>query len=148
LAFEHAFPLPATVLALGLIAAGFLLAKGESLGRPLSFTCAGALIFLGLLDFRFSLLNGLIFGAAMNALTDMLPTGGGPQRSLKRTHCVVQKACKWRENVSATRADVIQLRVVAVELSPPAAHAAAGLSIGKKGVEDNTIDATVSNSFT
>jgi hypothetical protein len=45
---------------LGLIAGGFLLAKGESLGRPLSFICADALVFLGLLVFNFGLLNGLL----------------------------------------------------------------------------------------
>jgi hypothetical protein len=70
LAFERSFPLPDTVLSLGLIAAGVLLARGGSLARPLSFTCAGALIFLGLLDFSFSLLNGLLSGAALNALAD------------------------------------------------------------------------------
>ena len=70
LAFEHSFPLPDTVLALGLIAAGYLLTRAEPLGRSLSFTCAGALIFLGLLDFSFSLLNGLLSGAPLNALTD------------------------------------------------------------------------------
>ena len=69
LAFEHSFPLPDTVLALGLIAAGYLLTRAEPLGRSLSFTCAGALIFLGLLDFSFSLLNGLLSGAPLNALT-------------------------------------------------------------------------------
>jgi hypothetical protein len=70
LAFEHSFPLPDTMLALALIAAGFLLARGGALGRPLSFACAGALIFLGLLDFSFGLLNGLLVGAALNAIAD------------------------------------------------------------------------------
>jgi hypothetical protein len=38
---------------------------------------------------------------------------------------------------------VIQLRVVAVQVSPPAADAAAGLSHREKGVEDDAINAFV-----
>src|SRR5262249_14382820 len=38
---------------------------------------------------------------------------------------------------------VIQLRVVTVQAAPPAAHAAAGLPHGEKGIEDNTIHAIV-----
>jgi hypothetical protein len=38
---------------------------------------------------------------------------------------------------------VIELRVIPVELSPPAAHAAAGLSHGEKGIEDDPIHAIV-----
>jgi hypothetical protein len=70
LAFEHSFPLPDTVLALGLIAAGYFLTRSEPLGRPLSFTCAGALFFLGLLDSSFSVLNGRLSGPAWYALLD------------------------------------------------------------------------------
>jgi hypothetical protein len=38
---------------------------------------------------------------------------------------------------------VIQLRVVAVQASPPAAHAAAGLPQTEEGVEDDAIHAII-----
>src|SRR5262247_1622537 len=57
----------------------------------------------------------------------------------------------WRRSVQAagecpchlTQMLVIQLRVVTVQAAPPAAHAAAGLPHGEKGIEDNTIHAIV-----
>jgi hypothetical protein len=73
-AFERAFPLPDGVLALGLLAAGILPATGRSWARVLTLPCAGALVFLGLLDFSFNLQNGIyasslvdgVFAAAIN----------------------------------------------------------------------------------
>lgn len=58
-AYEHSFPLPDSVMAVGCIVAGYLLLNGKALGGSLSLVCAGALIFLGLLDFSFNLQNGV-----------------------------------------------------------------------------------------
>jgi len=58
-AYEHSFPLPDIVLAIVLLAAGILLLSGNPRGRKLSLVAAGALIFLGLLDFSFNIQNGV-----------------------------------------------------------------------------------------
>ena len=58
-AYEHSFPLPDGVLALLLLAAGILLLRSRLAGRTLSLIAAGALVFLGLLDFSFNLQNGV-----------------------------------------------------------------------------------------
>lgn len=58
-ACEHSFPLPDTILALGLLAAALLLYQGKPAGRTIALACSGALIFLGVLDFSFNLLNGM-----------------------------------------------------------------------------------------
>jgi len=62
-AFEHAFPLPDLLLALALIRAAVLLRGGDAAaqrrGRTLSLLCAGALVFLGVLDFSFNIQNGM-----------------------------------------------------------------------------------------
>jgi hypothetical protein len=47
------------VLAAGLLAAGTMLIGGRPLGRSLSRLCAGGLMFLGLVDLTFNLLNGV-----------------------------------------------------------------------------------------
>lgn len=61
--FEHSFPLPDLLLALALFRAAALLSSTEphrqAWGRSLSLLCAGALLFLGVLDFSFNLQNGL-----------------------------------------------------------------------------------------
>ena len=57
--YEHAFPLPDGALAILLLVAGILLMKSRPWGRPLSLIAAGALVFLGLLDFSFNLQNGI-----------------------------------------------------------------------------------------
>lgn len=66
--FEHAFPLPDTTLALGLLAAGALQLRGHALGQALSLACAGGLIFLGLVDFSFNLQNGIYIGGLADGL--------------------------------------------------------------------------------
>jgi hypothetical protein len=58
-AFEHSFPLPDCLLAITLIISAVLLLKGRPLGRALSLVAAGALVFLGLLDFSFNIQNGM-----------------------------------------------------------------------------------------
>lgn len=58
-AYEHSFPLPDIVLAIVLLAAGILLLSGNPRGRKFSLVAAGALIFLGLLDFSFNIQNGV-----------------------------------------------------------------------------------------
>ena len=57
--YEHSFPLPDGVLAILLLIAGILLMRSRPAGRPLSLVAAGALVFLGLLDFSFNLQNGI-----------------------------------------------------------------------------------------
>ena len=61
--FESAFPLPDGLLALALVRAAALLrsplVSRQRTGRSLSLACAGALVFLGVLDFSFNVQNGL-----------------------------------------------------------------------------------------
>jgi hypothetical protein len=58
-AYEHAFPLPDSILALALITSAIIILKGRPSGRKLSLICAGSLMFLGVLDFSFNILNGV-----------------------------------------------------------------------------------------
>ena len=58
-AYEHSFPLPDGLLAILLLAAGILLLLNNPLGSKLSLVAAGALVFLGLLDFSFNIQNGI-----------------------------------------------------------------------------------------
>jgi hypothetical protein len=57
--YEHSFPLPDGLLALLLLAAGILTLLNNPLGNHLSVIAAGALIFLGVLDFSFNIQNGV-----------------------------------------------------------------------------------------
>lgn len=75
LVYEHAFPLSDICLALLLLASGILLLRRKALGTTLSLIAAGALVFLGLLDFSFNIQNGvylasvadLVFNGFINA---------------------------------------------------------------------------------
>jgi hypothetical protein len=58
-AYEHSFPLPDGLLAILLLVAGTLLLLNNPLGINLSLVAAGALVFLGVLDFSFNIQNGL-----------------------------------------------------------------------------------------
>ena len=58
-AYENSFPLPDTLLAILLLVAGERLMRSRPGGRALSLIAAGALVFLGLLDFSFNLQNGI-----------------------------------------------------------------------------------------
>lgn len=57
--FEHAFPLPDIALGIALIMASYGLKNGRYFGRPLSLSCSGGMIFLGLVDFSFNIQNGM-----------------------------------------------------------------------------------------
>ena len=59
LEYEHSFPLPDGLLAILLLVAGILLLLSNPLGSNLSLIAAGALVFLGLLDFSFNIQNGI-----------------------------------------------------------------------------------------
>ena len=58
-AYEHAFPLADLILAGTLLTAGILTLKRYPGARTITHICAGALIFLGLLDFSFNMQNGI-----------------------------------------------------------------------------------------
>jgi len=58
-AYEHSFPLPDTLLCVLLIVAGILLMKGRAVAVKLSLIAAGGLMFLGLVDFAFNIMNGI-----------------------------------------------------------------------------------------
>lgn len=57
--YEHSFPLPDGILAVALFFAGYGLLKNKSYASTLSLVCAGALMFLGLVDFSFNIQNGM-----------------------------------------------------------------------------------------
>ena len=57
--YEHSFPLPDGLLAILLLAAGILLLLNNPWGSHLSLIAAGALVFLGVLDFSFNIQNGI-----------------------------------------------------------------------------------------
>ncbi len=70
LEFEHSFPLPDGLLALGLIIAGALVSRGRPAGETLALACAGALMFLGLLDISYNFQNN-IYGLGAGELIGM-----------------------------------------------------------------------------
>ena len=81
LAFEHSFPLPDGFLALALLLAGILRLKQRQEGATLALASAGALIFLGILDFSFNIQNGVYavsnFDLAANAFINAWCVGLG-----------------------------------------------------------------------
>jgi len=80
-AYEHSFPLPDGVLAILLLIAGILLMKSKPAGRMLSLVAAGALVFLGLLDFSFNIQNGIYMTSTvdlvLNAVINVWCVGFG-----------------------------------------------------------------------
>jgi len=80
-AYEHSFPLPDVLLAILLLVAGILLMKSKPPGRALSLIAAGALVFLGMLDFSFNLQNGIyltsILDLVLNAFINIWCVGFG-----------------------------------------------------------------------
>jgi len=92
-AHELSFPLPDSVLATLLLVAGILLMKSKRSGRSLSLVAAGALIFLGLLDFSFNLQNGIYLVSTidlvLNAIVNVWCVGFGLALAIllgKNTH--------------------------------------------------------------
>ena len=79
--YEHSFLLPDGVLAMLLLVAGITLSKSKPAGRTLSLIAAGALVFLGLLDFSFNLQNGVYLTSTidlvLNALINIWCAGFG-----------------------------------------------------------------------
>ncbi len=67
-AYEHAFPLPDILLAMVLLTSGILVFRGNKLGRTLALVAAGALIFLGLVDFSFNLQNGIYLSSTLDLI--------------------------------------------------------------------------------
>lgn len=59
--FEHSFTVPDIILSVALIVAGLrgLRSGSDPTTQALSLVCAGALIFLGMLDVSFNLQNGM-----------------------------------------------------------------------------------------
>ncbi len=68
--YEHAFPPADIILASGLILSSFLLIKKLPIGKTVSLVCAGALIFLGLLDFSFNLQNKVYLISLAEAISN------------------------------------------------------------------------------
>ncbi len=67
-AYEHAFPLPDIVMAFVMIAAGYLMLNKIQVGQSLMLAAAGALTFLGLVDFSFNLQNGIYAISTMDMI--------------------------------------------------------------------------------
>jgi hypothetical protein len=65
-AYEHSFPLPDGLMSILLIIAGILLLKDKRPAMVMSLVAAGALIFLGLLDFSFNLQNGVYTASTLD----------------------------------------------------------------------------------
>lgn len=74
-AYEHAFPLPDTILAIGLIAGGINALTSQTWGRDVSLACGGGLMFLGVLDLSFSWQNGMFAGPIVEALLAVAISG-------------------------------------------------------------------------
>jgi hypothetical protein len=71
-AFEHAFPLPDTILALALVTSGANVIKGSIWGPCLSLICAGGLLFLGFLDLSFRVENGALRAPIVDVLRSLI----------------------------------------------------------------------------
>ena len=73
--FERSFPLPDLILAGGFIYSGVLLIKNRPDGKLFSLSCAGAILFLGILDFSFNIQNGMyllsVFDLLVNAFINL-----------------------------------------------------------------------------
>ena len=77
--FEHSFPLPDLFLCVVLLTAYFN--RGKSVWKNYTFISAGAMIFLGLCDFSFNIMNGMytvgLVDGIMNALINLWCVGFG-----------------------------------------------------------------------
>ena len=66
--FEHSFPVADAVLATALLCSGILLRRNRPAGRDMALACCGALVFLGLIDTSFNLLNGMYTNATLDTV--------------------------------------------------------------------------------
>lgn len=77
--FEHSFPLPDLFLCIILLLAYFH--RAQPVWRNYTFVSAGAMIFLGLCDFSFNLMNGMYVtgpvDGMMNAFINIWCSGFG-----------------------------------------------------------------------
>lgn len=71
-AYEHAFPVADGLLAVLLLVSGILLMKDNPAAIKLSLVAAGALIFLGLLDFSFNIQNGVYLASAVDLVINAI----------------------------------------------------------------------------
>ena len=73
--FEHSFTVPDIILALAFIRAGTWLLSEDGVrrrrGRALSLVCSGALLFLGMLDINFNVLNKLFSLLSLATIVEM-----------------------------------------------------------------------------
>jgi hypothetical protein len=67
-AYEHAFPLPDGLLAVLLLVTGIMLMKNSPAASKLSLVGAGALMFLGVLDFGFNIQNGIYAASTLDLI--------------------------------------------------------------------------------
>lgn len=65
---EHSFLLPDIILATLMLMGGILTLKEYPGGKTIAHACAGALIFLGILDFSFNYQNGIYALSTLDAL--------------------------------------------------------------------------------
>jgi nucleoside-diphosphate-sugar epimerase len=73
--FQHSFTVPDIVLALAFIRAGTWLLSEDRVqrnrGRALSLVCSGALLFLGMLDISFNVLNSVYSLLSLDTIVEM-----------------------------------------------------------------------------
>jgi hypothetical protein len=73
--FQHSFAVPDIILALAFIRAGTWLLSQDgvrrSRGRALSLVCSGALLFLGMLDISFNVLNSFYSLLPLDTIVEM-----------------------------------------------------------------------------
>ena len=73
--FQHSFTVPDVILALALIRAGTWLLSEDGVrrgrGRALSLVCSGALLFLGMLDISFNVLNSVYSLLSLDTIVEM-----------------------------------------------------------------------------
>jgi len=70
-AYEHSFPLPDGMLAILLLVAGILLMLNKPWGGRLSLMAAGAMLFLGLVDFSFNIQNGIYLTSTVDLVLNV-----------------------------------------------------------------------------